>query len=128
MAERSRRGRPFGSVRFRITAAVTVLFGVTLSLASLLFIQHVQRTLVDEVHTNDGQALEELRSQYEGGTPPSSILPVSPRRPATQVQLMLDNGDIVAATPGAPVRPLDPRPPPGAVSYTHLTLPTILRV
>src|SRR4051794_19114141 len=105
------RERRIGSVRVRITLAVTLLFGLTLSVASVLFMQHVQRALVDDVHLNDGRALEELRALYESGSPPASVLPVSGNRPAMQVQVMLDNGDIVAATPGAPTQALDPRPP-----------------
>jgi len=102
-----------GSVRFRITATVTLLFGLTLAAASVFFVNHLQQTLVADVHESDIRALQELWSEYADGAALSSVLAAPQGRPGTQVQVVDDNGDIVAATAGAPLRPLDPRLPPG---------------
>jgi signal transduction histidine kinase len=96
-------------VRFRITMTVTLLFGVTLAAASVFFVRHLQDTLVADVHESDIRALQELWTHYEGGTTLSTVLTAPQDRPGMQVQVIDTNGDIVAATAGAPQRPLDPR-------------------
>jgi signal transduction histidine kinase len=108
-ASRSPLRRGVGSVRFRITVTVTLLFGVTLAAASVFFVRHLQDTLVADVHESDIRALQELWTHYEAGTTLSTVLTAPQDRPGMQVQVIDTNGDVVAATAGAPQRPLDPR-------------------
>ena len=56
-------GRLFGSVRVRITAAVAIIFGLTLSLASVLLVRQVEAALLNDIqYRNDAvtQAISQL--------------------------------------------------------------------
>jgi signal transduction histidine kinase len=97
--------RRFGSVRVRICAAVTVLFAVALTGASVLFVIGVRSSLVSDVQQADLAALEQLRAelQREGRVPDLLSAPAS--RPSAQMQLVTDTGEVLGATPGLADKP-----------------------
>ncbi len=100
MAER-RRWRLAGSVRVRLTAAVTVLFAAALTVASVVFVGHVRRALVADTQARDQQAVDGVRARIvRDGQVPTSLLPPLDR-PQVQLQLVAPDGQVVAATPGA---------------------------
>lgn len=105
-----RRRFPVGSVRWRITLTVTVVFGLALTLASVVFVQRVRGNLVDGVQAGDRVALERLATMVRAGEQLPTVLPASPDRPASQLQVVGPDG-VVAATSGLADRPPLVNPP-----------------
>lgn len=106
------RRHPIGSVRLRLTLAVSLLFGIALSVASLAFVARVQGSLVDDVYAQDTEALQGYARQLQQAALQGELSPPG-NRPGTQIQVLDDQGRIVASTPGASVTPFDPRLDPG---------------
>lgn len=89
-----------GSVRWRMTAVVMVVFGLTLALAGILFVNRVEASLVDKIKEADKAELERVSGFFKSGEPVPSVLPPLPNRPSSQMQALGPNGEVIAATPG----------------------------
>ncbi len=89
-----------GSVRLRITLVVTIVFGVTLTLAGFLFLNRVEAALVNKIKEADRAELERVSAMFKSGDPVPSVLPPLPNRPSSQLQALGPTGEVVAATPG----------------------------
>lgn len=100
-------GRLVGSVRFRITAAVTVLFALALSVAAVLLVARVESVLTADVFARDLRALDQFRTELTAGRRPGTLNPPrAVQRLGTQFQVIDPRGDVVSSSPGAPSTPL----------------------
>lgn len=109
-----------GSVRWRLTLVVMVVFGLTLTVAGVLFVNRVEASLVTKITEADRAELERVSGLFRNGEPVPAVLAPLPNRPNAQVQAVGPDGRVVAATPGlsgqGPLVPARPpvRPPPRA--------------
>jgi signal transduction histidine kinase len=114
----ARRSRWFGTVRVRTTLAVTLLFALTLSVASVAFVHQLRERLVDGIHASDRDALTALAADLQAATDLPSVLPAPAARPNAQLQAVTPDGQVAAATAGLahkpPLLPADRRRLPGA--------------
>jgi signal transduction histidine kinase len=72
-------GARAGTVRVRLTIAVTLLFAAALSIGSTVLVRSVEHTVLRTVETADREQLDQLRSQIEGGVPLSALQLAPPR-------------------------------------------------
>jgi signal transduction histidine kinase len=72
--------RTFGSVRFRVTVAAALVFGVAFGLASVVLVRTVERRLEDRAENDGKLALETAVSQIRAGEDLSNVI-VATRTP-----------------------------------------------
>jgi signal transduction histidine kinase len=103
-----------GTVRVRLTLAVTLLFAAALSIGATLLVRSVEHTVLHAVELADREQLAALRMQIEGGVPMSELRLSPPR--ATYFEIRGEEGVTVSPPHGFGVWPppdgLPPPPPP----------------
>lgn len=86
-------GARAGTVRVRLTIAVTLLFAAALSIGSTVLVRSVEHTVLRTVETADREQLDLLRSQIEGGVPLSALQLAPPR--ATYFEIRQADEEVV---------------------------------
>lgn len=103
-------GARAGTVRVRLTIAVTLLFAAALSIGSTVLVRSVEHTVLRTVETADREQLDQLRSQIEGGVPLSALQLAPPR--ATFFEIRQEDEELAGPPPGALGTPLACEMPP----------------
>src|SRR5690349_17310676 len=104
--------RARGTVRVKLTLAVTLLFAAALSIGATLLVRSVEYTVLRAVEAADREQLEQLRVQIEGGVPFDGLR-LSPGPRQTIFQIRRPDGTVVQHSP-EPLPPpfMEPPPPP----------------
>lgn len=86
-----------GTVRVRLTLAVTLLFAAALSIGATVLVRSVEHTVLRAVESADREQLDQLRAQIEGGVPVSALRLAPPR--ATFFEISRADDEIVLPPP-----------------------------
>lgn len=101
MPERSHLGRPFRTVRWRITLLATVLVGVSLTVAAIVLVGSVERRLTDRAKEDASSVLDTAAGELESGQSIEKISSVLPAgRPFLEV--FGPDGRVVRSASGDP--------------------------
>jgi signal transduction histidine kinase len=101
MPEESTRS-PWRSVRIRITAAATVVVGVTMLVASFALVAAVRHQLVDRLSTQNRNKVQAVVKNIAEGVPPDLAISGLPPAAAGFVQVQDEKGHVVKAIGFAP--------------------------
>jgi signal transduction histidine kinase len=91
--------RLVGSLRLRLVVLVTVLFAVTVSLASWFVVRGVEQSLLGDVRDEDVAQAERISAQLAAGADPDHL--TFPPGIATAVRVIGPDGRVLAASPGS---------------------------
>jgi len=104
-----------GTVRVRLTLAVTLLFAAALSIGATALVRSTEDRVLHAVEAADREQLEQLRVQIEGGVPFDGLR-LEPRPRNTVFQIHRPDGTVVEhfseSLPPPFAEPPPPPPPP----------------
>ncbi len=90
--------RTFGTVRWRMTVAATLIVTTALAAAAWLLVASVRTSLKDDLRTESALALAEAHERLEHGNPVDRL--PSPGPPGFTVLVMDSQGNIIGGSPG----------------------------
>ncbi|MCZ7536886.1 MAG: ATP-binding protein [Acidimicrobiia bacterium] len=86
------------SVRFRITLAATIAFGLAFVLVAFGLVRSVKSTVEDRIRSDGNHAVRDVAARLEAGESPEALR--LPARPPVALVVMGPDGEVVFTSPG----------------------------